>query len=218
MNLAAAGVEINQRKYVKVDKHLRTTAPHIFAAGDVTGRLMLVPEAIQDGFIAATNAVQGPTLPLELHVSPVGSFTDPEYAQVGLSEAKARQAHDIVTAIVNFDATTRMIVDGRTLGFLQAGRDIDLVRAKVIERLQHQPKGLGTGARKMRALIENVRFQNVHGAADHLHVRLERSDNLRQELAPPPHFVEHVADDRREQVLAQAREQDGFLHLGHLSS
>jgi dihydrolipoamide dehydrogenase len=117
MNLAAAGVELNQRKYVKVDEYLRTTAPHIFAAGDVTGRLMLVPEAIQDGFIAATNAVHGPTLPLENHVSPVGSFTDPEYAQVGLSEAKARQTQDIVTTIVNFDSTTRTIVDGRTLGF-----------------------------------------------------------------------------------------------------
>jgi dihydrolipoamide dehydrogenase len=117
MNLAAVGVELDQRKYVKVDEYLRTTAPHIFAAGDVTGRLMLVPEAIQDGFVAATNAVQGPTLPLENHVSPVGSFTDPEYAQVGLSEAKARQTHDIVTTIVNFDATTRTIVDGRTLGF-----------------------------------------------------------------------------------------------------
>jgi dihydrolipoamide dehydrogenase len=117
MNLAAAGVDINQRKYVKVDEYLRTTAPRIFAAGDVTGRLMLVPEAIQDGFIAATNAVQGPTLPLEIRVSAVGSFTDPEYAQVGLSEAKARQAHGIVTTIVNFDATTRTIIDGRTHGF-----------------------------------------------------------------------------------------------------
>jgi dihydrolipoamide dehydrogenase len=117
MNLEVAGVELNQRKYVKVDEYLRTTAPYIFAAGDVTGRLMLVPEAIQDGFIAATNAVRGPTLPLETRVSPVGSFTDPEYAQVGLSEAKARQAHDIITTIVNFDSTTRTIVDGRTLGF-----------------------------------------------------------------------------------------------------
>jgi dihydrolipoamide dehydrogenase len=117
MNLAAAGVEINQRKCIKVDEYLRTTAPHIFAAGDVTGRLMLVPEAIHDGFIAATNAVRGPTLPLEARVSPVGSFTDPEYAQVGLSEAKARQAHEIVVETIRFDSTTRMIVDGRTLGF-----------------------------------------------------------------------------------------------------
>jgi pyruvate/2-oxoglutarate dehydrogenase complex dihydrolipoamide dehydrogenase (E3) component len=117
LNLASAGVELNQRKYVKVDEYLQTTTPNIFAAGDVTGRLMLVPEAIHDGFIAATNAVRGPTVPLENRVSPVGSFTDPEYAQVGLSEVKARQLHDVVTTIVRFDSTTRTIVDGRTLGF-----------------------------------------------------------------------------------------------------
>ena len=51
---------------MKVDEYLQTTAPNIFAAGDVTGRLMLVPEAIHDGFIAATNAVRGPTIPLEI--------------------------------------------------------------------------------------------------------------------------------------------------------
>jgi dihydrolipoamide dehydrogenase len=117
LNLAAVGVELNPRKYVKVDKYLRTSAPHIFAAGDITGRLMLVPEAIQDGFIAGTNAALGPTLPLEDRVSPVGSFTDPEYAQVGFSEAKARQANDVVTASVHFHQTTRTIIDGRTTGF-----------------------------------------------------------------------------------------------------
>jgi len=50
-------------------------------------------------------------------VSPVGSFTDPEYAQVGLTEAKARETHDVVTAVVRFDSTTRTIIDGRTVGF-----------------------------------------------------------------------------------------------------
>jgi dihydrolipoamide dehydrogenase len=117
LNLAAAGVELNERKYVKVDGYLRTTAAHIHAAGDVTGRLMLVPEAIQDGFIAATNAVKGPVVSLGTRVSPVGSFTDPEYAQVGFSEAKARETCDVLTATVRFDSTTRTIIDGRTLGF-----------------------------------------------------------------------------------------------------
>ena len=50
-------------------------------------------------------------------MSPVGSFTDPEYAQVGLTEAQARKAHDVVVAVVHFDETTRTIVDGRTSGF-----------------------------------------------------------------------------------------------------
>ena len=50
LNLAAAGVLSDDRGFVKVDDYLRTSAPHIFAAGDVTGHLMLVPPAIQAGF------------------------------------------------------------------------------------------------------------------------------------------------------------------------
>jgi len=117
LNVAAAGIELNQRKFVKVDEYLRTSTPHIFAAGDITGHLMLVPQAIQAGWVAATNAVKGPTMPLVDQVSPMGSFTEPEYAQVGLTEAKARETHDIVTSIVHFDVTTRTIIDGRTFGF-----------------------------------------------------------------------------------------------------
>jgi dihydrolipoamide dehydrogenase len=117
LNLAAAGVETERRGFVKVDEYLRTSAPHIFAAGDITGRLMLVPQALQAGFVAATNTVLGPTLPLEDEVSPIGSFTDPEYAQVGMTEKKAREAHDVVTAVVHFDSTARTIIDGRKFGF-----------------------------------------------------------------------------------------------------
>jgi pyruvate/2-oxoglutarate dehydrogenase complex dihydrolipoamide dehydrogenase (E3) component len=117
MNLATAGIEIDHRGFVRVDNYLRTSALHIFAAGDITGRLLLVPQAIQDGFVAATNAVRGVTMTLGDQVSPIGSFTDPEYAQVGLTEAKARETKDVLTAVVHFDSTTRTIIDGRTAGF-----------------------------------------------------------------------------------------------------
>jgi dihydrolipoamide dehydrogenase len=117
LGLATAGVETDHRGFIRVDAHLRTSAPHIFAAGDITGRLLLVPQAIQDGFVAATNAVRGMTMRREDRVSPIGSFTDPEYAQVGLTEAKARETHDVVTTVVRFDSTTRTIIDGRTAGF-----------------------------------------------------------------------------------------------------
>ena len=117
LDLAAAGVEADRRGFVKVDEYLRTSVPHIFAAGDVTGRMMLVPQAIQDGFVAATNAVLGPTTAIGDAVSPIGSFTDPEYAQVGLTEAKARETHDVLTAVLPFDTSTRTIIDGRKTGF-----------------------------------------------------------------------------------------------------
>ena len=117
LNLAATGVKIDARGFVLVDPYRRTTAPHIFAAGDVTGRLLLVPPAIQDGFVAATNAVRGPTMTLDEAVNPIGSFTDPEYAQAGLTEAQARAAHDVATSTIRFDTTTCTIIDGRTFGF-----------------------------------------------------------------------------------------------------
>jgi pyruvate/2-oxoglutarate dehydrogenase complex dihydrolipoamide dehydrogenase (E3) component len=117
LNLATAGVETSSRGFVAVDPYLRTSAPHVFAAGDITGRLMLVPQAIHDGFVAGTNAVQGATTTRGDQVSPIGSFTEPEYAQVGLTEAQARKAHDVVVAVVRFDETTRTIIDGRPGGF-----------------------------------------------------------------------------------------------------
>jgi pyruvate/2-oxoglutarate dehydrogenase complex dihydrolipoamide dehydrogenase (E3) component len=117
LNLAAAGVVLESRGTIRVDEFLRTSAPHIFAAGDVTGRLMLVPGAIEDGFLAATNAVQGPTHPLRHRVSPSGSFTHPEYAQVGLTEARARETHDVMTTVMPFESAVRAIIEGRTFGF-----------------------------------------------------------------------------------------------------
>ena len=117
LRLSNAGIALDSRGFVQVDDYLRTSSPHIFAAGDITGRLMLVPEAIQDGFVAATNAVLGMKETRQRTVSPIGSFTDPEYAQVGLTEAQARETHKALIVKINFDSTTRTIIDGRTSGF-----------------------------------------------------------------------------------------------------
>ena len=117
LSLDRAGVETDARQFVRVDEFLRTSTPHVFAAGDVTGRMMLVPQAIQQGFVAATNAVRGPTMTVLEAAAPIGSFTDPEYAQVGLTETQARAAGDVVVAKLCFESTTRTIIDGRTNGF-----------------------------------------------------------------------------------------------------
>jgi dihydrolipoamide dehydrogenase len=117
LNLPAVGVQTDRRGYVQVDERLRTTAPHVFAAGDITGRAMVVHEAIREAFVAATNAALGETTALPAQVSPLGSFTDPEYASVGLTEAAARESHEIAVASVPFDSLARPVIDGRSLGF-----------------------------------------------------------------------------------------------------
>jgi pyruvate/2-oxoglutarate dehydrogenase complex dihydrolipoamide dehydrogenase (E3) component len=117
LNLNAAGVAPDPRGFVNVDEYLRSSVPHIFAAGDITGRGMLVPSAIQQGFVAATNAVLGPTLPLLEQVRTGASLTDPEYASAGLTESKARESHDVLTTVVHFDSTMRTIIDGCKTGF-----------------------------------------------------------------------------------------------------
>ena len=117
LHLSAAGVNLNSRGYVSVDSHLQTSAPNIFAAGDITGRLMLLPQAARDGFVAATNAVDHGKILAAHPVNPIGSFTDPEYAQVGLTEAKAREAHDVLVSKTLFEDALRPAIDGRTTGF-----------------------------------------------------------------------------------------------------
>jgi dihydrolipoamide dehydrogenase len=117
LNLDRPGVQTDRRGYIQVDAYLRTTAPDVFAAGDVTGRAMVVHEAIREGLVAATNAVLGATTVLPSQVSPIGSFTDPEYASAGLTEAAAREGLDAVVATVRFDSLPRPIIDGRPAGF-----------------------------------------------------------------------------------------------------
>jgi dihydrolipoamide dehydrogenase len=123
LDLAAVGVETDARGYITVDSHLRTTAPGIYAAGDVTGHLMVVHEAAREAYLAATNATVGTADALPAEVSPLGSFTDPEYASVGLTEATAREAHDVVVGTEGFDSLPRSIIDGRPTGFCKIVAD-----------------------------------------------------------------------------------------------
>ena len=124
--LDRAGVQTDRRGYVETDAQLRTSAPHVFAAGDVTGRAMVVHEAVRQALVAATNAVLGQHAVLPEQVSPIGSFTDPEYASVGLTETAARQTHDAATSTVRFDSLPRPIIDGRPAGFCKLVIDREL--------------------------------------------------------------------------------------------
>src|SRR5208282_2328133 len=95
--------------------------------------------------------------------------------------------------------------------------DVDLARAKIVQRLQHEPKRLAAKrAGRAGTLIEDVGLEDRHGAADDFHVRPKRSDGLRQKLPPPSQFVERIADNRGKQFVAQVGEQGIIVHLGHI--
>jgi pyruvate/2-oxoglutarate dehydrogenase complex dihydrolipoamide dehydrogenase (E3) component len=116
LNLPAAGVQAGPRA-IAVDEYLRTNVENIFAIGDVNGHSMLVQTARLEGRIAATNAVLGPTRKTSYDVVPSGSFTDPEYGRVGLTEPQAARHHDTVTGIARYDDLLRPVADGRPDGF-----------------------------------------------------------------------------------------------------
>lgn len=115
LNLPAAGVE-TVRNYVRVDDYLRTSAENIFAAGDITGRMMLVQSAGYEALAAAENAVLGVGNRQQHTIVPHGGFTDPEYGSVGLTEEQARASSDVVVATVSYANLDRAVIDGHTEG------------------------------------------------------------------------------------------------------
>ena len=116
LSLAVAGVEV-ERSYIKVNDHLQTTAEHIWAAGDITGRMMLVQSGTHEARVAAENAVLSLGRTFAHTIVPHGGFTDPEYASVGLTEEQARRLHDCVVATIPYAALDRAVIDGRHAGF-----------------------------------------------------------------------------------------------------
>lgn len=186
LDLLSAGVDTDERGFIRVDEFLRTSSPDIFAAGDVTGRLMLVPQAIQQGFVAATNAVRGPTMTNADQVAPIGSFTDPEYAQVGLTEAKAREGRDIAMATVRFDATTRTIIDGRTYGFCKLIVDrqtrlilgCHVVGERAVDVTQVAAVAIAAGMRVDELARVPLSFPTYAGALGRVAAKVTRELNL----------------------------------------
>lgn len=93
LGLEQSGVRLDGHGAVQVDAFLRTSVPHIWAAGDVIGRAtesqMATPVGAQDGGIAASNALAGANRQVDHTVIPRAIFTDPPLAVVGLTDAEA---------------------------------------------------------------------------------------------------------------------------------
>lgn len=128
LNLDGIGVQ-TQRGYIVVNDALQTTVPNILAAGDITGRMMLVQGATQEAIITAENAARGTQSESRHTIVPHGGFTDPEYGSVGLTEAQARNKYDCLVSSATYAETDRAVIDDATTGFckLIAARDTHLL-------------------------------------------------------------------------------------------
>jgi len=116
VDVAAAGVATDAG-YVMTDQCLRTNVPHIFAVGDLNGNSMFVASAVLEGRVAAENAVLGSERVALHDVVPVGSFTNPEYGSVGLTEEQARGRGHCVIGVARYQDLLRPVADGQPDGF-----------------------------------------------------------------------------------------------------
>ena len=117
MNLEAIGVS-TERNYIKVNDYLQTSVPNIYAAGDITGRMMLVQSGSYEGRIAAENAVLGLGATNKHVIVPHGGFTDPEYGSVGMTEDAAKAAGiEYVSTLVPYADIDRAVIDNKKEGW-----------------------------------------------------------------------------------------------------
>jgi dihydrolipoamide dehydrogenase len=86
-----AGVVVDERGFIPVDKQQRTNVPHVFAIGDIVGQPMLAHKAVHEGKVAAEVAA-GQRSYFDAKVIPAVAYTDPEIAWVGLTETEAKAA------------------------------------------------------------------------------------------------------------------------------
>lgn len=123
LNVGAAGVTLDDRGAVIVDRYLRTSAPHIYAAGDCTDQPQFIHVAAAAGARAADNMV-GVETELDLNVVPVVFFTDPQVATVGMTEAQAAAAGLVCESrLLTLDNVSRPLVNFDTRGFVKIVAD-----------------------------------------------------------------------------------------------
>lgn len=117
LDLKYAGIDTDARGFIPVDDRLRTTAEHVYAIGDVTGKALLAHVASHQGLTAA-DVIAGHDARIDYTVIPAATFTHPEIASVGLTEDAARAGgHEVITAKFPFAALGRAKALGETEGF-----------------------------------------------------------------------------------------------------
>ncbi|HEY1739347.1 MAG TPA: FAD-dependent oxidoreductase [Acidimicrobiia bacterium] len=123
LDCAVAGVEVDEQGYIPGNRHCQTNVPHIYSAGDVSGRLPLSSVASMQGRKIAEH-VMGLTSVAHRHLdydkAASAIFTDPEIADVGVAEAEAFAAgRKLRVTKVPFSANAKALIEGDPRGFVK---------------------------------------------------------------------------------------------------
>jgi pyruvate/2-oxoglutarate dehydrogenase complex dihydrolipoamide dehydrogenase (E3) component len=136
IGLENVGIEVDGRGFVNADARLRTTGDHIWAAGDAVGRMYFTHVAGHQGLTAMANALFRARRSFDYAAVPRVTFTDPEVASIGPTEAEARErlGRDPLVLRHDYAESDRALTAGRARGFakLVAGRRGRLLGATLV--------------------------------------------------------------------------------------
>jgi len=130
LGLSEVGVQLDERGAIVVDEWSRTTVPHIYAVGDVTGRVALTPVAIREGHAVADTLFGERPTPVRHHLIPTAVFAQPPAAAIGLTEPGAAAAgHNVRTYRATFRPMRYALTerDEKVMLKLVVDRDTDRV-------------------------------------------------------------------------------------------
>lgn len=145
IGLETAGVQL-RRGRVAVNEYLQTTAPNVYAGGDLVGGYCLAPVAAYEGRLAARNALRGNREKMDYSLVTLTVFTRPPVSSIGLTEAQARaKGMDVEVGRLPYADLESAAVEGETEGLIKVvadGRSGQILGAHIVgarsEELIHQ--------------------------------------------------------------------------------
>ncbi len=121
LNLAAAGVDVDDKGYIRVNARLETSAEHVWALGDCNGGPQFTHASLDDFRVVHANVFGQGGRSVEDRLIPATVFIEPELARIGMTETEARgRSLDIRVAQVPTFAVARARTSGQTTGMLKA--------------------------------------------------------------------------------------------------
>jgi pyruvate/2-oxoglutarate dehydrogenase complex dihydrolipoamide dehydrogenase (E3) component len=121
LNLDAAGIASDKRGFIEVNERLETTAPGVYALGDIKGGPAFTHISYDDFRIIRTNLLEDGNATITDRLVPYTIFIDPQLGRIGLREQEARdQGRDVLIARIPMTYVTRAVETGETRGFMKA--------------------------------------------------------------------------------------------------